>query len=200
MSHFRKPQLFHRDHTLVLRPITPRRAAPHHGIFFLGKLKIPTALLLSLHPRCLILQEMSHREAKRPRGKDHTVGGTTGRGLGLLVSASALTTHPCPRHEQRRWEVDQPESATRVGGASAPTRSLTAMPSQRPGVPTAPLTPPHSLSTPGAQTQCQRPPPYDGPCSGRAAPGSGGARACPCLGVPGTWPACHLNMLPAAQR
>ena len=105
-------------------------------------------------PTALILQEMSHREAKWPRGKDHAVGGTTGRGLGLLVSASAIATHPCPRHAQRCWEVDQPESAMRVGEASAPTRSLTAAPSQRPGVPRAPLTLPHGLRTPGAQTQC----------------------------------------------
>ena len=32
-----------------------------------------------------------------------------GTGLGLLVSASTLATHPCPRHTQSRWKVDQPE-------------------------------------------------------------------------------------------
>ena len=117
------------------------------------------------------------------QGKDHAVGETTG--LGLLVSASTLATHPCPRHAQSRWEVDQPESGTRVGGASAPARSPTAAPSQRPGVPTAPLsaTRPEAL---GAQTQRQRPLPMTHPEVVVQPPGLAlpepRARPCPCLG------------------
>lgn len=129
-------------------------------------------------------------------GKDHAVGETTG--LGLLVSAFTLATHPCPRHAQSRWEVDQPESGTRVGGASAPASSPTAAPSQRPGVPTAPLsaTRPADSGCPDAASET---PPRS--CSPRV-------WLCQSLGhvharvsaVPGTWPAHRLNMLPAAQR